>query len=165
MTPPPPRFPKIHLFWYPYPSKGKLPNNNAVFRKFFSMFLVSRTLDSRPPTHPQVSKDYYGMSRVAVLLLVLSNIRKCQKISKAVDNILESWLIWIINTMVDNMFGKWIIWQCLSACLCLSFDCLIRSPPLSALTQHNTTNGCNNIMIHGKRHCPHTTNRRTLDKW
>ena len=46
---------------------------------------------------------------MAVLLLVLSNIRKCQKISKAVDNILESWLIWIINTMVDNMFGKWII--------------------------------------------------------
>ena len=162
---PPTRFPKIHLFWYPYPSKGKLPKNNAVFRNFFLNVFGQSDFGLSTPNPPPVSKDYYGMSRVAVLLLVLSNIRKCQKISKAVDNILESWLIWVINTMVDNMFGKWIIWQCLSACLCLSFDCLIRSPPLSALTQHNTTNGCNNIMIHGKRHCPHTTNGRTLDEW
>ena len=75
MTPP-------HI-WYPYPSKGKLPKNNAVFRNFFSMFLVSRTLDSRPPTHPQYPKIIMGCQEWQCYCLsyqILENAKKYQKL-------------------------------------------------------------------------------------
>ena len=107
----PPPFSENSSVLVPLPVPEESSQKTTPFLGILSMFLVSRTSDSRPPppTPLPISKDFYGMSRVAVLRLVLSNIRKCQNIPKAVDNILESWLIWIINTMVDNMFGKWII--------------------------------------------------------